>query len=67
MDKGWNKYFVRSLDLDKLERMMLYDARNEHHFSRSCIKEAIINAKTAQHQPTRAELETAEALEEDIL
>lgn len=57
---------IRSLDLDKLERMLLYDARHEHPFARFCIKEAIINAKNAQRQPTRAELDRAEALNEDF-
>ena len=62
----WNKYMIRSLDLGKLERMMLYDARNEHQFARHCIKEAMINARTAEQPMTRSQLEAQEALQEDL-
>jgi predicted small metal-binding protein len=66
MDKGFNLFMIRAMSLDKLERMLLYHARNEHPFSRFCIKEAINNAKTAQQQPTRAQQEAEEALKEEL-
>jgi hypothetical protein len=62
----WNKYMIRSLDLGKIERMMLYDARHEHQFSRFCIKEAMVNARTAQQPLTSSQIEAQEALLEDL-
>ena len=62
----YNIYMIRSMELGKLERMMLYDARHENAFTKHCIKEAIINARTAQTPLTRAQLETQEALEEEL-
>lgn len=62
----WNKFVLRNLDLDKVERMMLYDARHDHQFSISCIKEAMTNARISQQPLTAAQIETQEAMEEDL-
>jgi hypothetical protein len=66
MDKGFNLFAVRAMSLDKLERMLLYHARNENQFTRATIKEAINNARNAQQQPTRAQQEAEEALQEEL-
>ena len=66
MGEGWNRYMIRAMSLDKLERMMLYDARHEHQFSRFCIKEAMTNARISQQPLTAAQIEAQEALEEEL-
>jgi hypothetical protein len=53
-------------DLDKLKRILLQGATNETSFTQWAISEAIENKKRSLREPTRAEIEAAEALDEDI-
>ena len=59
--------WIWNTDLDKLKRIFLRGAAKETTFSKWSIGEAIDNAKLAKPPPTRAEIETADALTEDIL
>jgi hypothetical protein len=66
MHKYENGYWIWKCDLDKLKGILLRDARNETIFTKWCISEAIENKKRSTRPPTRAEIEAAEALTEDI-
>jgi len=66
MNKYENGYWIWNCDLDKLEKILLTGARNESIFTKWSISEAIANRKRAEPPKTRAQLETIEALEENI-
>ena len=61
-----NGFWIFNCDLDKLKGILLRDARNETSFTQWCISEAIENKKRSLRPPTRAEQETADALDEEI-
>lgn len=61
-----NGYWIYKIDLDRLKGILLRDAYDESDFTRKCIVEAIENAKRVKGEMTRAEIETEQALEEDI-
>lgn len=62
-----NGFWIWNTDLDRLKSILLRDARNETAFTRRAISDAIDNKKATIKPPTRAELELAEALDEDLL
>jgi hypothetical protein len=53
-------------DLDKLKRILLQGATNETSFTQWAISEAIENKRRSLREPTRAEIEAAEALLEEL-
>ncbi len=57
---------MRNTELNKLKGILLRDARNESTFTQWAIGEAMENAKRAERPMTRAEIETEEALAEDL-
>jgi len=66
MNKYENGYWIWNCDLDKLEKILLTGARNESTLTKWSISEAIANRRRAEPPKTRAQIETAEALEENI-
>jgi len=61
-----NGFWIWNTDLDKLKGILLRDARNETTFTQKAIADAIENQKRQTQPLTRAELELAEALDEDL-
>jgi len=63
MTRYENGYWIWNCDLDKLQRILLTDARNETTFTKWSITEAIANRRRAEPPKTRSQIE---ALEENI-
>jgi hypothetical protein len=61
-DKGWNRYWIRTLDKQALSRIVNYDARNESQHVREITRQALDTFPNL----TEAEIETQQALSEDI-
>ena len=61
-----NGFWIFNCDLDKLKGILLQGARDESTFTQWAISEAVENKKRSQRPESRAEIETREALEEDI-
>ena len=61
--KEWNKYFIRSLDRDKLTRIMMYDARQESTIVRGMTFDA---CQTCQNLTESQKLDKL-ILDEDII
>jgi hypothetical protein len=62
MGGTWNKYLIRNLDKSKLTRMIEYDAKDESPKVRAITRQALESIPSL----TKLEIETAEALEENI-
>ena len=61
------RFWMANMHPEKLGSILLRDAYDEDEFTKNCIRIAIKNQKALTGKMSRAEIETAEALEEDLL